>query len=121
MSYTLEFTIADLPKIISNTRGHWSVLYRESRKWRKLVAQALGANVPKLPLKVAQCEFLRASSVEPDYDNCVSSFKHCTDALVEWGVLENDRPSNMPGAKYTWQKAKPGAGFIRVKVQEVTP
>lgn len=118
--YSLEFRIEGLPKILSNgSHGHWAKAHGEKKKWRKLVAQAIGANLPKLPLKVAACEFLRASSVEPDSDNLCISFKSCRDALVEWGVIENDKPSNMPGVRYLWQKAKPGKGFIKISVREI--
>jgi Holliday junction resolvase RusA-like endonuclease len=119
--YSLEFTITGLPKIISNaSRGHWAVNYKHKKTWAKLVRIAIGAKLPRAPLKVASAEFTRYSSVEPDFDNNVSSWKAVIDAIVRAGVLENDRPSNLPNAKFNWQYAKRGQGRIHVKIMEVS-
>jgi hypothetical protein len=120
--YELEFSISGLPTIISNgSQGSWKVKYSLALKWKRLVCDSVGNHRPTTPLKKAKCEFVRASAFEPDYDNLVISFKAIRDGLVQAGVLENDKSSNMPDPVYRWECAKRGAGFIRVSVREIQP
>jgi len=115
--YTLEFTIKDLPKT-SNAIMSWKIRMGNARKWRlKVVMAALGFE-PKEPLKLATLELTRHSSRSPDYDGLVSSFKPIIDGLIDARIIENDRMTNIGAPKYSWQKAKHGAGHITVKVTE---
>lgn len=121
MSYQLEFSIKGLPKIMSNgSHGHWAVNYKMRKTWRNLVKQAIGTNKPSVPLKVASAEFIRCSNREPDFDNLCISFKSIVDGLVEHGILENDKPSNLPNAQYKWEHVKSGQGHVKIKITEVT-
>lgn len=120
VSYSLKFSIVGLPEIISNRGRHWASRYKQKKLWHKLVAQAVGTNKPSAPLKIAQAEFVRASSVAPDYDNLVISFKSTLDGLKLAGVIEDDKLINLPEPKYAWEYAPRGAGHIRVKIEEVT-
>ncbi len=50
----------------------------------------------------------------------VSTFKPVIDGLVECGVLEDDKASNIGQSAYSWEKAKPKQGLIRVTITEVS-
>lgn len=119
--YSLEFTIQGLPRIFTNgSHGHWTIKHKARLTWAKLVTQAIGAKKPSAPLRVAQAEFVRVSSKEPDFDNLVSSFKGVRDSLIKCGIIENDKTSNLPNAIYRWEFVKRGQGHIKVSIKEVS-
>ena len=74
--------------------------------------------IPPKPYAKARVLYVRYSSVEPDYDGLVSSFKIIQDSLVRCGVVENDRQSNLQ-AKYEWRKIGQGHGKIVVNLEEI--
>ena len=117
--YQIEFTIGGLPKNINNARMQWFIRHKENKKWKGLVALAIGVKTPPSPLAKAKLTLIRHSSSEPDFDGLVASFKSIIDGLIECRVLENDRMSNIGQPDYKWKKAKPGAGMITVKVEEI--
>lgn len=120
MIYRLELLIHGLPPTTNGSHGHWRKAYGTKQKWKKATAFAIAKQgKPKAPLLKAHCTFVRVSTTEPDYDNLVISFKAVRDALVECGVLANDKPSNMPDVKYLWEKGKPKQGYIKVIVKEI--
>lgn len=120
MSYTLEFTLSGLPKMSNQLlRGHWRAKHGHSTLWKSKTLTAIAGRAPEMPLKRARLTLTRCSSVEPDYDGLVSTFKHVIDGLVKAGVLENDKPSNIVAMHCTWEPVPPRKGFIRVRVEEV--
>jgi hypothetical protein len=119
--YSLEFRIEGLPKTTNAKRGfgHWAQYYRESVKWKKEIIPYLVSKKPPSPLQKARLTLTRWSSVRPDHDGLVSSFKHVIDGLVDAGVLVNDKFENIGQPDYRWEKAPQGKGFITVVVQQV--
>lgn len=129
----LEFEIAGLPKMTNTSRVHWTKKMKEASKWKRLVRmevikrQAIiilmstfHGPLSLAPLSKAKLTLTRHSSVEPDFDGLVSSFKHVVDGLVEARVIENDKVSNIGQPTYLWQKCAPRQGKISVKVESVT-
>ena len=83
MIFSIE--IQGLPKIISNgPRGSWRGAWAEGNKWKRLIHEALILNKITLeqPLEKAHLRLTRFSSIEPDPDGLVISFKHVIDGLV---------------------------------------
>lgn len=120
MSYTLEFKLPGLPKMTNKLRVHWRVKQKHATLWKSIALTEVARNQrPARPLKRAMVTCTRHSSVEPDFDGLVSSFKHIIDALVLAEVIENDKPSVIGQPTYLWRKAPPGKGFVTVKVEGV--
>lgn len=114
--YLLEFELPGLPKTTnSGGRSHWTVKAREAKKWKNLVAVL--ASKPPTPLTKAKLTLTRCSAVEPDFDGLVSSFKHVVDGLVDARVIVNDKQSVIGQPAYLWEKASPGKGKIKVRVE----
>ena len=120
-SYTLEFTLAGLPKMSNQLlRGHWRAKHGHAKTWKRKVWAECWHRRPSEPLEKAKLTLVRVSSAEPDTDGLISSFKHIVDGLVECGVLANDKPSNIGIPDYRWERGPRGAGCVRVKVEQVT-
>lgn len=121
MTYELKFEIQDLPSSTNSLgRKHWAIKAREARKWRQLVCLTIaseGHRKPQTPLKKATLKLVRFSSVCPDADGIVSSFKHVIDGLVDAKIIANDKISNIGFPKYDWQPAPRGKGKILIHVQ----
>lgn len=119
--YRLELTIPGLPKTTNAKRafGHWTQYYTEAVKWKKNILPYLTSKKPRSPLPKAKLTLTRGSSVEPDFDGLVSSFKHIIDGLVDAGILVNDKRENIGQPEYRWEKAPREKGFIRVVVEEI--
>lgn len=119
--YRLELRMEGLPKTTNAKRGygHWGQYYSESVKWKKMLIPYLKAKRPASPLEKAKLTLIRCSSVEPDYDGLVSSFKHVIDAIVDAGIIVNDRSRNIGQPSYRWEYAEPNKGHIKVCVEEV--
>lgn len=120
MSYTLSFELPGLPNRPNqtNAKGHWA-RYKESKEWHEAVALVVGSRRPPAPLECAKLTLVRHSSVCPDPDGLVGSFKYVVDALVKHGVIINDKISTIGMPDYYWMKCKPKAGKIQVTVQSV--
>lgn len=124
MSRFVEFVVVleGLPPT-TNTPGrggrkNWRSQHYERKKWKALIAQYARPYVPKVPHKKARLVITRYSAVEPDFDGLVSGGKALIDGLVECGVLEDDKRSNIGIPDYRWEKAKRGEGKVRVEVYE---
>lgn len=119
--YQITFEMKGLPKM-TNPSGakstHWSVMLRERNNWKQRVLLAVGNHKPRSPLTRARLRLTRYSSFCPDSDGLVSGFKAIIDGLVACKVLLDDRFKNIGMPDYRWEKAKPGAGFVRVEVWE---
>lgn len=120
MNYSLSIEIPGLPKTINAIgRSHWAMKAREAQYWKQCVITFTFNKKPSKPLQKARVKFTRFSSVAPDGDGIVSSFKHILDGLVAARILENDKLENIGMPTYEWEKAKQGAGKIRIEVFSV--
>ena len=99
--------------------AHWKVRAGHAAKWKRAVWRACWALKPPVPLKRAKLTFTRHSSGVIDHDNLASSFKCICDALVKWGVLEDDAPENVGRPEYVHVKAPPKQGRIEILVEEI--
>lgn len=118
--YRLEITLPGLPKTTNASRshGHWAQYYKESVKWKKNILPYFWHVKPKEPLHKAKLILTRYSSKEPDFDGLVSSFKHVIDALVEGGIILDDKMSVIGQPDYRWTLASRNEGYIRIQVEE---
>lgn len=112
-----EFELEGLPKTTNSNMGHWTAKAAEARKWKRAVADKCFNHPFKIPLKTAKLTLIRYSSVSPDYDGLVSSFKHVIDSLIDSKVIENDKFDNIGAPTYRWEKTSKGQGKISVKVE----
>lgn len=122
MPFVLAFAIAGLPKLQNQLlRGHWRVKHAHAVKWKAATVRAvfLNGGAPSNPLTRVRLTCVRVSSVEPDYDGLVSSFKPIWDGLVECGVLASDKRSVTGTPEYLWEKGRQGHGQVRVRVEEI--
>lgn len=121
MRFHLEFLIPMLPKTYNQVeRMHLFARRTYVKEIHEIVWAKVGGKKPPQPLPRARLTLTRFSSVEPDSDGLVSSFKHVIDGLVECGVLVNDRFSNIGMPDYRWSKVKPKQGAIHVVVEEIS-
>jgi Holliday junction resolvase RusA-like endonuclease len=120
MLYKIEFEIKGLPKMPNQVlRGHWRNAHNNKVLWHGRVMRKVGRNIPEHPIKRARICFTRLSSVEPDYDGLVGSFKPVLDALVKMGILENDKIANVGAPTYLHIKCAPRSGKIKVEIEEL--
>lgn len=117
-TYALEFTLPGLPKTANALlRGTWRGKHTHAQNWKRAVWGKCWHKRPPEPLKTARLTLTRLSSVEPDYDGLVSSFKPVIDGLVESKVIANDRPANIGRPEYLWVRTTPRMGRITVRVE----
>lgn len=117
---TLELEIKALPKTPNQLLGaHWRTRSSHAKKWLFLVQQAfmIKGLQWKLGLESAQLTLTRCSSMQCDADNLRSSFKSVVDALVKLGTIVDDNPTVIGTPVVLWEKARPRAGFIKVKIE----
>lgn len=115
--YQLKLVIPKLPTLSMNgPHGCWRIKMVRTRQWQKTVVLAVGHQKPEEPLKRAFITYIRHSSVQPDYDNLVSSFKAIQDGLKAAGVIVDDKHSVVGVPKYLWEKAPRGRGFVTIEV-----
>lgn len=119
LRYVLEFEVIGLPKMANQLlRRNWRVNYGHSKLWKAKVGKALLLKIkPPQPLSSAVLTLTRASSQEPDFDGLVSGFKPVIDALVINGIIESDKPSCIKTPTFIWEKALPGLGKIKIRVE----
>jgi Holliday junction resolvase RusA-like endonuclease len=118
VNYKLEFEIKGLPKT-PNIRQHYWARAKHVAEWKSKVFAACWHMKPSAPLIKALITFTRVSSVEPDYDNLVASFKACMDGLRQAKIIVDDKKANVGRPEYLWEKCKPAHGRVRIKVEEV--
>jgi Holliday junction resolvase RusA-like endonuclease len=115
--YTLEFQLSGLPRTTNGSHGHWRTKQAQVKALKARVFASCWHLRPDVPLSLARITLTRASSVEPDYDNLVISFKPVIDGLRQAGVIVDDKRKNVGRPEYLWEKCKPGDGHIKVKVE----
>jgi Holliday junction resolvase RusA-like endonuclease len=116
--YALSFTLMGLPKT-PNAREHWTAKARQTKAWKQKVFMACWHKRPKEPLERALIRFTRVSSVRPDHDNLVASFKACMDGLRQARVIVDDKYLNVGAPEYLWRKCKPREGKVEIEVLSV--
>lgn len=119
----IKITLKGLPKTTnSNSRQTWRAQRAESRKWKNLVSKYVYIHLlkPEKPFAKAKVTITRYSSNEPDFDGLVSAGKHLIDGLIEAGILENDRMSNIGRPEYLWERAPRNQGHVTIEVEEVS-
>lgn len=115
--YQLKIVISGLPKLSMNgPHSHWRVKLSRARQWQALVMLAVGKYKPESPLSKALITYTRHSSMRPDFDNMVASFKHLQDGLKMAGVIVDDKYSVVGEPKYLWEKAPRGEGYVTIEV-----
>lgn len=117
--YALIIQIDELPRISMNSRSHWTLKNRDCQKWDQLIAIKTIGIRPKKPLKRAEIRLTRYSSVCPDWDNLVTTFKNPVDALVSCGIIEDDNFRVIGIPQFYWEKCPPKLGKIRIEVYEL--
>jgi hypothetical protein len=118
--YRLELNIDGLPKTTNNSKSNWRARMAEARKWKQLVYSKIDATMrPNEVLKEAKLTLIRHSSVEPDFDGLVSSFKHLIDGLIQARVIENDKMGNIGQPNYKWEYVPRNRGRVTIIVEEL--
>ena len=131
--YRLTLEIPGLPELNPSARlNRWLILQR-NRQWTTSVWAAFleaGRPKPERPLEKAHIKMTRMSSVVPDHDNLVTSFKYILDLLQPndpngkraglLGVIRDDSPSTIT-TEYVHEKSLRGKGGIRIEVTEMEP
>ena len=113
----LIFELPGLPKTVNAIgRKHWRIVSAERKKWKLLVWHAVRNAVPDTPFKKARLVLTRFSSVEPDFDGNVSSWKSVIDGLVMAKIIDDDKMSVIGMPDFRWEKVKRGEGKIRIEV-----
>jgi len=116
--YRAELMILGLPST-PNARQHFYAKAKENTRWYQLVLAAVGNRKPAKPLEHAKLTLTRVSTVEPDNDNWVASFKKVIDGLRYAGVLVDDRKRNVGQPTYLWEKGQIRKGHVRIVIEEV--
>ena len=115
-----EFEIKGLPDLPNRSRyRHWAIQRKGVVKWQRLVMhECYLAKISGLGLNRAVLSFERHSSVEPDFDNIVASFKGCQDALIKAGVIIDDKQAviGQPSYKWVYRPRKQG-GLIKIRIE----
>jgi len=103
----IRIEINELPRLQTNTYSNWRIRHGYTKLWHRRVGEALIHFQAKIesPLKRSKILCIRRSLKEPDYDNLVISFKPIIDGLKVYGVIEDDKTSNVM-ITYIWQKVK---------------
>lgn len=120
----IEFTLPGLPKTYNALAGsHYRAKHGEMSKWFKEVYAALNSLgvivLSPSPWAKAKLTLTRRSSIAPDPDGLVSSFKYIVDALVKCGVLKDDKMTVIGFPDYRWEKAPKQKGSVHVVVEKI--
>lgn len=115
----ISFELPGLPKRFNEGPGaSWRSRYAESKRWLKWVGMATMGKRPNKPYPKSIVTLIRVSSVEPDYDGLVHSFKPVVDALKRVGIIEDDSPKHVRRI-YLHEKCAPKLGKVRVIIEPV--
>ncbi len=116
-AYMIEINLEGLPRTANGSHGHWRVKAQRTKALKQRVFAKAWPLRPAVPLSRARITLTRISSVEPDYDNLVISFKPVLDGLRQAGIISDDKMSVIGRPDYLWQKCAPKAGSIHVRVE----
>jgi Holliday junction resolvase RusA-like endonuclease len=116
VSYLLEFELTGLPRTTNGSHGHWRAKAAQTKQWKQKVFAKAWPLRPSEPLDCALITFTRFSSVEPDFDNLVISFKPIMDGLRQAKIIVDDKKKNVGRPEYLWEYAPKGKGKIKIKI-----
>lgn len=119
MTYSLEFHLSGLPKLLNGSVGHWSQVAKERKKWRTAICLIAKSQRPSTPLAKAKLTLTRCSTSKPDHDNLAASFKGVVDGLVDADVILDDNDDVVVERHYLHEKAPRNRGYIKVKVEGI--
>lgn len=120
MSFVGTFEMPGLPKSPNALLGAtWQARAGHKKLWKSKVLKAIQGVKLKEPLKRAELTCIRFSSIQPDHDGLVGSFKAVIDAFRDLGVIEDDNPQVIGQPEYRWEKVSPGKGKISVTIKEI--
>jgi hypothetical protein len=126
MKYTLIFEHKELPPTVNELKRMNKYAYAKIRNyWTWVLISEVSKNPPPHPLDRYKLTLIRCSSVEPDYDGLVGSFKVVVDSMQVKisknvhgaGLTTGDSFNNTGAWNCSWMKAKQGQGSIIVKVE----
>lgn len=119
MPYRLEFELLGLPKSPNQLMKKRVVDLKkaERKRWLRDVSLITSGKRPDAPLTRARLTAIRCSSVTPDYEGIVGSFKFVIDALVELGILKDDNMNVIGMPDFRHEKAPPNMGKIKIVVE----
>lgn len=98
---------------------HWAIRAKENKKWRSDVGLIARSCKPKNPFHACELTFIRHSSRPTDIDNGIASLKPLIDGLKDGGIISDDNPNVVRAIHFGWEKAKPGKGFIEIKIMPI--
>jgi Holliday junction resolvase RusA-like endonuclease len=120
VTYRLSFELPGLPRMAnpSGRSQHWRAVFGERRKWKTAVWAAVQGKLPRQPLERYTLHLTRFSSVPPDFDGLVSSWKAIVDGLREAKVIADDKLVNTGPWRCHWIKCKRDEGRVSVTVED---
>lgn len=88
-TYVLD--LPDQPHLSANSRNHWRERHARAHAWREAVAWLAKAEaIPAMEAVVVTLHVTPPDRRRRDPDNTFPAVKHCTDGLVDAGVLADD-------------------------------
>ena len=124
MSNSIQITTDRLPhpKVRGNARGNLryrNLLIAEERQYMgELLSDLMLENRPYGPYKKAKATFNYWNNREIDWDNFLIGCKAWMDAIVEAGILVDDKPSVLSIVLDSWHKCKKGEEKVVIKIEE---
>lgn len=100
-------------------RKHWSVISKESNRWKTLVFYAVAKHRPTEPFKKVKLTLTRYSTRCPDRDGLCGSFKWIIDGLVLAKIITDDNVNVIVECDYKWSKSKLADQRIDVVVEPI--
>ena len=119
--YKLDIELPGVPPLNSASARHWRQRNKIKKQWHESIRAAIGQHKPARPLQYARVVVTRCSSKAPDGDNLHSASKFVLDALVQSGVLQDDRHTVIGMPVVRWEKCSPKHSCTRVFVRECKP
>lgn len=116
-------TIIELPYVLPGLNGpeglirqhHRAAKRTKTKLWAEICAQTRDRHPGKVTIT-----YTRASVQAPDWDNLAASFKHIGDALVQAGVIKDDKPRIVTEFRPRYAKAKNNnSTWTRVEIESV--
>lgn len=119
--YLLEIEIPGLPKSpnVLMKKGVVRLKRKERQKWTRTIHLMTVGHRPGKPLELARLTLTRHSTICPDFDGLVGSFKFPVDALVDCGIIIDDNMQVIGMPDFRWEKAKANEGKITIRVESL--
>lgn len=108
------------PKLPNRFGRTWLSRHGERKRWERMVNHALNDfRYWDDPLTKAKLTLVRYSSRQPDEDNLMASWKPVIDALVSYGVIEDDNPKVIVELVSKWRKCKRNEVRIEIVIESL--